>query len=98
VYNEKLFKRKYRVNYKTILPSFVFVSNVENSSSCVFEAIVLKIPNSSLFDTNLGFYGILYKLASNDENFIVMSLFSKILAKIYVKSVFDKKKELMKKK
>jgi len=93
VYNEKLFKQKYNIKYKTILPSFVFASSLENTGSCVFEAIILRIPNSSLFDTNLGFYGILYKLASNDENFMVMTLFSKILAKTYVKSIFDKKKK-----
>lgn len=97
VYNEKLFYKYYNLGYKSILPSFVFVSNIENSSSCIFEAIILNILNSSLFDTNLGFYGILYKLCSNDDNFVIMSLFTKILAKTYIKSIYDKKKVLIKK-
>jgi hypothetical protein len=75
-----------------LLPSLVFVSNIEKSSSCIYEAIILNIANSSLFDTNLGLYGIFYKLCSNDDNFGVMTLFSKLLVKTYLKSIYDKTK------
>ena len=97
-FNEKIFKQYYDVGYKSILPSFIFTSNMENSGSCLFESMILNIPNSSLIDSNMGFYGVMYKLSSNDDNFIVMNLFSKIIAKIYIKSIFDRKKNLIKKK
>lgn len=92
VYNEKLFLRYYKTGFRALLPSLVFVSNIEKSSSCIYEAIVLNILNSSLFDTNLGLYGIFYKLCSNDDNYGVMVLFSKILVKTYIKSIYDKAK------
>lgn len=93
-YNEKLFLKFYNMGSGSLLPSFVFVSNIEMSSSCIYEAIALNIANASLFDTDLGVYGILYKLCSNDDSFAAMTLFSRILLKAYIKSVFDKKKVL----
>lgn len=98
VYNEKLFSKFYDVGFSSLLPSFIFVSNIEMTSSCIYEAIILKISNSSLFDTNLGLYGIFYKLCSNDDNFAIMMLFSRILLKTYLKSIYDKTKLLIKKK
>jgi len=95
IYNEKLFKKYYEVGYKSILPSFVFSSNIENNGSSVFEASILNIVNSSLFDSNLGFYGILYKIPSNDDNFAIMFFFIKILAKIYIKSIYWNIKKLI---
>lgn len=95
IYNEKLFLNFYKAGYSSLLPSLVFVSNIEMSSSCIYEAIILNISNGSLFDTNLGFYGIFYKLCSNDDSFSVMLLFSRILSKTYLKSFYDKIKILI---
>lgn len=97
IYNEKLFLKFYNVGYGSLLPSLAFIANIEKSSSSIFEAIILNIANASLFDTNLGFYGIFYKLCSNDDSYSVMMLFSRILLKTYIKSIYDKVKVLIKK-
>jgi len=95
VYNEKLFKKYYKIGYKSILPSFVFSSNIETNKSSIFEAMVLNIVNSSLYDSNLNFYGILYKIPSNDDNFVIMIFFVKILAKIYIRSMYENIKKVI---
>jgi ribosomal protein S2 len=68
------------------------------NNSSIFEAIVLNIPNSSLIDSNMGYYGVSYKISANDENFSVMNMFIRIVAKIYLKSCYDLKKKFKKKK
>jgi ribosomal protein S2 len=88
VYNEKLFNNYYKVGYKSILPAFIFSSNIENNKSCIFEAMILNIVNSALYDTDLNFYGIFYKIMSNDDNFAIMVFFIKMLSKIYVRSLY----------
>lgn len=97
-YNRKLFLKFYELGYRSILPAFVFVTNIENNSSCIFEAMVLDIINGSLFDTNLNYYGIFYKICSNDENFAIMAYLIRIIAKIYIKSTYINMKILLLKK
>jgi ribosomal protein S2 len=71
------------------LPSYVFASNIKQTSSCIFEAIALNIPCSSLIDSNIGFYGIFYGIPSNDDNFVTIYLFTRLFIKIYLKSIYD---------
>lgn len=95
IYNKDLFYKFYDLGYRSILPAFVFVTNIENNSSCIFEAMILNIINSSLFDTNLNYYGIFYKICSNDENFAIMMFFVRIIAKIYIKGSYIAFKQLL---
>lgn len=94
IYNKELFYKFYDLGYRSILPAFVFVTNIENNSSCIFEAMILNIINSSLFDTNLNYYGIFYKICSNDENFAIMMFFIRIIAKVYIKGAYIAFKQL----
>ena len=87
--NEKLFLNVYGLGYSALLPSYVFASNVKETTSCIFEAIILNIPSSSLIDSNMGLYGIFYGLPANDDNFVSMYLFSKLFMKMYLKSIYD---------
>lgn len=88
--NEKLFLEFYGVGYSSLLPSYVFASNIKETTSCIFEAVILDIPCSALVDSNIGFYGIFYGLPSNDDNFLSVYMFTKLFIKIYLKSVYDK--------
>lgn len=98
IYNRDLFYKFYDLGYRSILPAFVFATNIENNSSCIFEAMVLDIINSSLFDTNLNYYGIFYKICSNDENYAIMAYMIRIIAKTYIKSTYiDMRNILLKK-
>lgn len=87
--NEKLFLKFYDLGYNSLLPAYVFASNIKQTSSCIFESIILNIPCSALIDSNVGFYGIFYGIPSNDDNFVTMYLFSRLFIKIYLKSIFD---------
>jgi ribosomal protein S2 len=90
--NEGLFLKFYSLGYASILPSYIFVSNIETTGSSIFEAIILDIPNSCLLDSNQGFYGIFYGLQSNDDSFVSINMFTKIFIKIFLKSEYDSKK------
>ncbi|MGZ8887005.1 MAG: 30S ribosomal protein S2 [Nitrososphaeraceae archaeon] len=87
--NEKLFLNFYGLGYSSLLPSYVFTSNIKETSSCIFESIILNIPSSSLLDSNMGFYGIFYGLPSNDDNYVSIYMFSRLFIKIYLKSIYD---------
>lgn len=87
--NEKLFLKFYDLGYNSLLPAYVFASNIRQTSSCIFESIILNIPCSALIDSNVGFYGIFYGIPSNDDNFVTIYLFSRLFIKIYLKSIFD---------
>lgn len=87
--NEKLFLEFYGLGYSSLLPSYVFASNVKETTSCIFEAVILNIPSSALMDSNMGFYGIFYGLPSNDDNFVSVYMFTKLFIKMYIKSVYD---------
>ena len=87
--NEKLFLKFYNLGYNSLLPAYVFASNIKQTSSCIFESIILNIPCSSLIDSNIGFYGIFYGIPSNDDNFVTIYLFSRLFLKIYLKSIYD---------
>ena len=87
--NEKLFLKFYNLGYKALLPGYVFASNIRQTSSCIFESVILNIPCSALIDSNIGFYGIFYGIPSNDDNFVTIYLFSRLFMKIYLKSIFD---------
>lgn len=87
--NEQLYLQFYGLGYNSLLPSYVFASNVKETKSCIFEAIVLNIPCSTLMDSNMGFYGIFYGLPGNDDNFLSVYLFTKLFIKMYFKSIFD---------
>lgn len=79
----------YNLGYNSLLPSYVFVSNISTTGSCIFESIILNIPCSTLMDSNMGFYGIFYGLPSNDDNFVSIYLFTRLFIKIYLKAVYD---------
>ncbi len=87
--NDKLYLKFYGLGYNSLLPSYVFASNVKETKSCIFEAIVLNIPCSTLMDSNMGLYGIFYGIPSNDDNFVSAYLFTKLFIKMYLKSIFD---------
>ena len=87
--NEKLFLKFYNLGYNSLLPAYVFASNIKQTSSCIFESVILNIPCSALIDSNIGFYGIFYGIPSNDDNFVTIYLFSRLFIKIYLKSIFD---------
>jgi ribosomal protein S2 len=87
--NEKLFLNFYGLGYSSLLPSYVFASNIKETSSCIFESIILNIPSSSLLDSNIGFYGIFYGLPSNDDNYVNIYMFSRLFIKICLKSIYD---------
>lgn len=87
--NEKLFLKFYNLGYNSLLPAYVFASNTKQTSSCIFESVILNIPCSALIDSNMGFYGIFYGIPSNDDNFVTIYLFSRLFLKIYLKSIFD---------
>lgn len=92
--NEKLFLKFYNLGYNSLLPSYVFASNIKQTSSCIFEAITLNIPCSTLLDSNIGHYGIFYGIPSNDDNFVTIYLFTRLFVKIYLKSIYDNIKNL----
>lgn len=92
--NEKLFLKFYNLGYNSLLPSYVFASNIKQTSSCIFEAITLNIPCSTLIDSNIGHYGIFYGIPSNDDNFVTIYLFTRLFVKIYLKSIYDNIKNL----
>jgi ribosomal protein S2 len=77
------------LGYNSLLPSYVFASNIKETSSCIFEAMVLNIPCSALIDSNIGFYGIFYGIPSNDDNFVGIYLYTRLFIRMYLKSVFD---------
>lgn len=87
--NEKLYLQHYDLGYNALLPAYVFSSNIKNTSSCIFESILLNIPCSALIDSNIGFYGIFYGIPSNDDNFVSIYLFTRLFIKIYFKSIYD---------
>ena len=72
----------------------MFASNIKQTSSCIFEAITLNIPCSTLLDSNIGHYGIFYGIPSNDDNFVTIYLFTRLFVKIYLKSIYDNIKNL----
>jgi len=80
----------YGLGYSSLLPSYVFAASLKDTRSCIFEAIILNIPSSLLIDSNIGYYGIFYGLASNDEGFAGIFMMSKLFMKIYLKSSYDK--------
>jgi ribosomal protein S2 len=84
----------YNLGYNSLLPSYVFASNIKQTSSCIFEAISLNIPCSTLLDSNIGYYGIFYGIPSNDDNFVSIYLFTRLFVKIYLKSIYDNIKNL----
>jgi ribosomal protein S2 len=84
----------YNLGYNSLLPSYVFASNIKQTSSCIFEAITLNIPCSTLVDSNIGHYGIFYGIPSNDDNFVTIYLFTRLFVKIYLKSIYDNIKNL----
>jgi len=96
--NEKLFLKFYNLGYNSLLPSYVFASNIKQTSSCIFEALILNIPCSSLIDSNIGFYGISYGIPSNDDNFVTIYLFTRMFIKIFLKSIYDNIKNIKLKK
>jgi small subunit ribosomal protein S2 len=87
--NEDLFLKFYNLGYNSLLPSYVFASNIKNTGSCIFESIILNIPCSSLIDSNLGYYGIFYGIPSNDDNFVNIYLFIRLFLKMYLKALYD---------
>lgn len=87
--NEKIFLKFYNLGYNSLLPGYVFASNVNNTSSCIFESIVLNIPCSALIDSNMGYYGIFYGIPSNDDNFVSIYLFTRLFIKMYLKAIYD---------
>lgn len=89
--NEKLFLEFYNIGYNSLLPSYVFASNIKSTSSCIFESVILNIPCSALLDSNIGFYGIFYGIPSNDDNFVSIYLYTRLFIKMYLKSIFDSK-------
>lgn len=98
LYNKNIFLKFYNLGYFSLLPSYVFVSNIERTSSSIFEAIILNIPNSSMLDSNQGFYGIFYAFNGNDDSFGSINLFNKILIKTILKSFYEQKNFFNKKK
>lgn len=92
--NQDFLKKVYNLGYNSLLPAYVFASNIKNTGSCIFESIILNIPCSALIDSNIGFYGIFYGIPSNDDNFVTIYLFNRILIKMYLKSFYDKIKTL----
>ena len=86
-YNKKLFLKFFNKNYCAVLPSFVFVSNLIKCGSSLFEAVILNIPNSSLSDSNLGYYGTFYVLPSNDDSTMIAYFYTQMLSKTYMKSI-----------
>lgn len=87
--NEKLFLQFYNLGYNSLLPAYVFTSNINNTGSCIFESIILNIPCSTLIDSNIGYYGIFYGIPSNDDNFVSIYLFTRLFIKIYLKGIYD---------
>ena len=87
--NENLFLKFYNLGSNSLLPSYVFGSNIQSTSSCIFESIVLNIPCSALIDSNIGYYGIFYGIPSNDDNFVSIYLFTRLFIKMYLKAVYD---------
>jgi len=77
------------LGYNSLLPSYVFASNVKETSSCIFESVILNIPCSSFIDSNMGFYGIFYGIPGNDDNFVSIYLFTRLFVKMYLKSIYD---------
>ena len=92
--NEKLFLEFYDIGYNSLLPSYVFTSNIKSTNSCIFESITLNIPCSALIDSNIGFYGIFYGIPSNDDNFVSIYLYIRLFIKMYLKSALDSKNVL----
>lgn len=96
--NQDFLKETYNLGYNSLLPAYIFASNIKDTGSCIFESIILNIPCSALIDSNIGFYGIFYGIPSNDDNFVTIYLFNRIFIKMYLKSFYDKIKILKHKK
>jgi ribosomal protein S2 len=87
--NENLFLKFYKLGYNSLLPAYVFASNIKSTGSCIFESIILNIPCSALLDSNLGYYGVFYGIPSNDDNFVSIYLFTRLFLKIHLKALYD---------
>jgi ribosomal protein S2 len=86
---ESLFLKFYDLGYNSLLPAYVFASNIKSTGSCIFESITLNIPCSALMDSNLGYYGVFYGIPSNDDNFVSIYLFTRLFLKIHLKAIYD---------
>lgn len=80
-YNLKLLKLFPSLQNMHILPSFIFVSNFKETSSSIFESIILNIPTSGLINSTSILYGIHYGIPSNNESIISKNLFNILLIK-----------------
>lgn len=92
--NYQMFVNTYGEGYSCLLPSYVFASNVKETKSCVFEAMLLGIPNSALIDSNMGDFGIFYGIPANDDNFVSIYMFTKLFIRTFFKGIYDNLKNL----
>ena len=105
-YNFKLFNNYLSLKNMYILPSFIFVSNYNETNSSIYESIILNIPTSSLIDTDNTLYGIHYGIPSNNQSIITKNFFNLLFIKTSLEALCDnirsiyqfKKKKILKKK
>jgi len=89
LFNNKQLLKNYNLGYNSLLPSYVFASNIKQTTTCILEATLLNIPSSALIDSNVGIYGIFYGIPSNDDNFVSIYLFTRLFVQIYLKAIYD---------
>lgn len=86
-YNIKLLKNYKNLKKMELLPSFIFISNINKNLVSVYESILLNIPTSALINSNLNLYGIHYPIPANNESIITINFFNLLLIKSCLESI-----------
>lgn len=86
-YNYKLLNNYPSLKNMYILPSFIFISNFLETSTSIFESIILDIPTASLINNRSVLYGIHYGIPSNNESILAKNIFNILLIKTILEAL-----------
>lgn len=86
-YNFKLLTNYKNLKKMELLPSFIFVSNINKNFVSIYESILLNIPTSALVNSNFNLYGIHYPIFANNESIISINFFNLLLIKSCLESI-----------